>query len=176
MAKIDAVQPHPELSVGELAARSGVAVSAIHFYESKGLIISRRNQGNQRRYARDVLRRVAVIKVAQRIGIPLASVAAALATLPEGRTPTAKDWRRLSAAWKKELDDRIVQLLQLRDQLSDCIGCGCLSLERCRLRNPADTLSGQGAGPRLLDPDSPDSPDSFGSCSDCPDAVQNPRG
>lgn len=144
---------HEELTVGEIAARSGVAVSAIHFYEAKGLIASRRNAGNQRRYARDVLRRVAIIKVAQRIGIPLASVGEALAILPAGRTPTAKDWRRMSAAWKADLDERIEKMLMLRNQLNQCIGCGCLSIKDCRLRNPADELSGEGAGPRLLDPD-----------------------
>lgn len=142
---------HAELTVGEVAARSGVAVSAIHFYETKGLIASRRNAGNQRRYARDVLRRVAIIKVAQRIGIPLASVSEALATLPSGRTPTAKDWRRMSAAWKNDLDERIEQLLKLRNQLNQCIGCGCLSIRDCRLRNPQDTLAEEGAGARLLD-------------------------
>lgn len=152
MSKIDPDQIHKELTVGEVAARSGVAVSTIHFYESKGLIKSRRNAGNQRRYARDVLRRVAVIKVAQRVGIPLASIGEALATLPEGRTPTAKDWSKLSARWKEELDDRIARLTQLREQLNQCIGCGCLSLEHCRLRNPLDELSDQGAGPVLLDP------------------------
>ena len=141
-----------ELTVGEVAKRSGVAVSALHFYESKGLIKSRRNQGNQRRYPREVLRRVAVIKVAQRTGIPLASIREALAALPEGRTPTADDWSRMSARWKAELDDRITRLTRLRDQLDGCIGCGCLSLEVCPLRNPSDELSEQGPGPRLLDP------------------------
>jgi len=140
-----------ELTVGEVAARSGVAVSAIHFYETKGLIKSRRNAGNQRRYARDVLRRVAVIKVAQRMGIPLASIHEALSALPENRTPTAADWAQLSARWKAELDDRIARLTRLRDQLSDCIGCGCLSISACKLRNPYDELSKQGTGPRLLD-------------------------
>lgn len=152
MSRIDSDQIHKELTVGEVAERSGVAVSAIHFYESKGLIKSRRNAGNQRRYSRDVLRRVAVIKVAQRVGIPLASIGEALNTLPEGRTPTAKDWSKLSAKWKAELDDRIAKLAQLRDQLNNCIGCGCLSLEHCRLRNPMDELSEHGAGPVLLDP------------------------
>lgn len=141
-----------ELSVGEVAARSGVAVSALRFYESRGLIRSRRNSGNQRRYPRDVLRRVAVIKVAQRLGIPLSSIGEALTALPEGRTPTAADWSRLSARWKADLDDRIGTLIRLRDQLDGCIGCGCLSLEDCPLRNPGDVLSEQGSGPRLLDP------------------------
>src|SRR5258707_3290336 len=107
-----------EMTVGEVAARSGVAVSTLHFYETKGLIKSWRNRGNQRRYPREVLRRVAVIKVAQRTGIPLASIHRALMTLPEGRTPTAADWSRLSARWKVELDERIVKLTRLRDQLN----------------------------------------------------------
>lgn len=141
-----------ELTVGEVAARSGVAVSAIHFYEMKGLIRSRRNSGNQRRYPREILRRVAVIKVAQRIGMPLAVISEALSTLPDGRTPTAADWRRLSALWKRGLDERIERLTRLRDSLSGCIGCGCLSLRVCPLRNPEDRLSEQGCGPRLLDP------------------------
>lgn len=153
MGGIDPKRFPRELSVGEVAARSGVAVSAIHFYESKGLIRSRRNAGNQRRYARDVLRRVAIIKVAQRTGISLASIREALSTLPDGRTPTAMDWRALSARWRGELDDRIARLSRLRDQLDGCIGCGCLSMEACPLRNPWDELSGQGPGPRLLDPD-----------------------
>jgi MerR family redox-sensitive transcriptional activator SoxR len=150
MTKIDPLMMGKRLSVGEVAARSGVAVSTIHFYEAKGLLTSVRSEGNQRRYAREVLRRVAVIKVAQRIGISLASISAALATLPEGRTPTVTDWTRLSRQWKAELDERINTLVQLRDQLGDCIGCGCLSIERCKLRNPLDELSDFGAGPRLL--------------------------
>ncbi|MBI3530447.1 MAG: redox-sensitive transcriptional activator SoxR [Betaproteobacteria bacterium] len=153
MGNIDPSDYGKELTVGEVAARSGVAVSALHFYESKGLIKSSRNQGNQRRYRREVLRRVAVIKVAQRVGIPLASIREALMTLPERRTPTAADWSKLSVRWKAELDDRITKLTQLRDQLNECIGCGCLSIEICRLRNPWDKLSEQGPGPRLLDPD-----------------------
>lgn len=139
-----------ELSVGELAERSGVAVSALHFYEREGLIEGWRNAGNHRRYGRDMLRRVAVIKVAQRAGIPLKEIAAALATLPEGRTPNAADWRRLSAAWKADLDARITQLTRLRDQLAGCIGCGCLSMTDCPLRNPDDRLGLEGPGPRLL--------------------------
>lgn len=139
------------LTVGEVAERSGVAVSALHFYETKGLIQSWRSSGNQRRYHRDVLRRVAVIKVAQRIGIPLAEIADAMVSLPDGRTPTARDWKRLSARWQEQLDARIHALTQLRDQLSDCIGCGCLSIKACRLRNPYDSLSEQGTGAQLLE-------------------------
>ncbi|GGC66155.1 redox-sensitive transcriptional activator SoxR [Undibacterium terreum] len=152
MSRIEPADISKRLSVGEVAKRSGVAVSAIHFYEAKGLITSLRNEGNQRRYARDVLRRVAVIKVAQRIGISLASIHEALASLPQGRTPNAADWARLSRRWQQELDDRITKLTQLRDQMNDCIGCGCLSIDACRLRNPLDELSEQGAGARLLDP------------------------
>lgn len=142
-----------ELTVGEVAKRSGIAVSALHYYESEGLIRSWRNQGNQRRYARDVLRRVAVIKVGQRSGIPLASIRKALEVLPDRRTPTAEDWRNLSAGWKAELNDRIARLTRLRDQLDGCIGCGCLSLGVCPLRNPWDELSKLGPGPQLLDPE-----------------------
>ena len=116
--------PPKELGVGELAERAGVAVSALHFYEARGLIHSVRSGGNQRRYARSVLRRLAVIKVAQRVGMPLAAIAEALNALPSGRTPTVADWRRLSATWKLELEERIRTLTQLRDQLDGCIGCG----------------------------------------------------
>lgn len=144
---------HQALTVGEVAARSGVAVSTLHFYEAKGLISSWRNGGNQRRYAREVLRRVAVIKVAQRTGIPLAEIREALATLPAKRTPTSADWKKLSAVWRAHLNDRIERLTRLRDQLDGCIGCGCLSLESCPLRNPWDCLAAEGAGPRLLDPE-----------------------
>lgn len=137
-----------ELSVGDVAKRSGVAVSALHFYERKGLIRSLRTAGNQRRFARDVLRRLAVIRVAQRVGMPLEAVATAFAALPENKTPTKAEWARMSALWRSELDQRIEQLLLLRDQLTDCIGCGCLSLKRCRLTNPGDALGDQGDGPR----------------------------
>ncbi|GAA2879297.1 hypothetical protein Acy02nite_77700 [Actinoplanes cyaneus] len=147
---VQTAETSKELTVGEVAARSGVAVSALHFYESKGLISSRRTGGNQRRYHRDTLRRVAFIRVSQRVGIPLDAIRDALATLPEGRTPTRDDWARLSATWRRELDDRIEQLLQLRDDLTDCIGCGCLSLQRCRLSNPGDMLAAEGPGPRRL--------------------------
>lgn len=142
-----------DLSVGEVARRSGLAVSALHFYEAEGLIRSRRSAGNQRRYAREVLRRVAIIKVAQRTGIPLKTIRDAFQTLPAERTPTAEDWSRLSAAWKLELERRIDRLTRLRDHLTDCIGCGCLSVKSCPLHNPWDELGQQGPGPRLLDPD-----------------------
>ncbi|GAA4088274.1 redox-sensitive transcriptional activator SoxR [Streptomyces sp. NPDC048491] len=139
-----------ELTVGQLAARSGAAVSALHFYESKGLIVSRRTSGNQRRYGRDTLRRVAFIRAAQRVGIPLATIRDALAELPEERTPTKEDWARLSENWRTELDRRISQLGRLRDHLSDCIGCGCLSLDNCVLSNPDDVFGTTRVGSRLL--------------------------
>ncbi|MGZ9720959.1 redox-sensitive transcriptional activator SoxR [Rhizobium miluonense] len=153
MGKIESGQFSKLLTVGEVAARSGMAVSALHFYEAKGLIESQRSRGNQRRYPREVLRRVAIIKVAQRVGIPLAEVQAALQSLPQGRTPSAADWKVLSARWKDDLDARIRRLQGLRDQLDGCIGCGCLSMDSCPLRNPWDRLSEEGAGPRLLDPE-----------------------
>jgi MerR family transcriptional regulator, redox-sensitive transcriptional activator SoxR len=139
-----------ELTVGEVAQRSGVAVSALHFYEAKGLITSQRTAGNQRRYARDVLRRVAVIRTAQRVGISLDQIAAALDSLPQRQTPTRSDWSRLSRLWRDDLNQRIAQLEKLRDTLDDCIGCGCLSLQRCALRNPGDTLARGGPGAHRL--------------------------
>lgn len=155
MAEINPGGISKVLTVGEVAARSGVAVSTLHFYESQGLIKSWRNRGNQRRYPREVLRRVGVIKVAQRTGIPLALIREALATLPDERTPTAEDWRKLSTRWRADLNERINRLTGLRDQLEGCIGCGCLSLGVCPLRNPWDRLGEQGPGPRLLDPAEP---------------------
>lgn len=140
----------PTLSVGEVASRSGVAVSTLHFYEAKGLIASERSAGNQRRYPRDTLRRVAFVRVAQRVGISLADIAGALAALPAGRTPDRADWSRLSRSWRADLDQRIAQLKKLREALDDCIGCGCLSIDRCGLRNPLDRLATQGPGPRRL--------------------------
>jgi MerR family redox-sensitive transcriptional activator SoxR len=135
-----------QLTPGALANRSGVAISALHFYEREGLIASRRTSGNQRRYSRDTLRRVAFIRMSQRLGIPLAKVRDALATLPSDRVPTSKDWARLSAGWRQDLDDRIMHMQRLRDNLADCIGCGCLSLKGCALSNPGDVLAGQGPG------------------------------
>ncbi|MGF6709618.1 MerR family redox-sensitive transcriptional activator SoxR [Luteibacter sp. W1I16] len=141
-----------ELSVGEAAKRSGVAVSALHFYERKGLIRSLRTAGNQRRYAADVLRRLAVIRVAQRVGVPLDAVRRAFSGLPDERTPTREEWAAMSASWRQELDERIAQLVNLRDRLTDCIGCGCLSLTACTLANPGDALAGGGGGPRRWEP------------------------
>lgn len=150
MKKTNAGDWHKPLTVGEVSARSGVAVSAIHFYEAKGLIQSWRTQGNQRRYHRDVLRRIAIIKVAQRTGLPLGAIRSALDTLPKGHIPSAADWRRLSRQWRSELNERIEKLVALRDQLDDCIGCGCLSIEACPLRNPYDKLAEKGPGAHLL--------------------------
>lgn len=142
------------LSVGEVARRSGVPISTLHFYEAKGLIEGWRTSGNQRRYHRAVLRRIAIIRIAQRAGIPLATVGQALADLPHDHVPSAADWRRFTAAWRTMLDERIVGLTQLRDQIDSCIGCGCLSLEDCPLRNPGDRLGREGPGPRRLLPSS----------------------
>jgi MerR family redox-sensitive transcriptional activator SoxR len=140
-----------ELTVGQLAARSGVSVSALHFYERQHLITSRRTSGNQRRYSRDTLRRVAFIRVAHRVGIPLAEIAGHLALLPGNKAPTRRDWERISKAWRADLDERIHRLEQLRDDFTGCIGCGCLSIDRCSLANPRDTLGSKGAGPRRLE-------------------------
>jgi MerR family redox-sensitive transcriptional activator SoxR len=139
-----------QITITELAERSGVAPSALRYYESLGLISASRTAGNQRRYRRSVLRRVAVIKVAQSMGIPLAAVRRAFAALPDRRDPTPADWQRLSTRWHDELERRIETLERLRDQLSGCIGCGCLSLERCGLLNPGDRAGRAGAGPRYL--------------------------
>ncbi|WP_212910310.1 redox-sensitive transcriptional activator SoxR [Streptomyces sp. TS71-3] len=139
-----------EITVGELAERSGVATSALRFYEREGLISSRRTSGNQRRYPRDTLRRVAFIRTSQRLGISLARIREVLALLPEDRTPTRDDWARISECWRADLDERIRTLQRLRDNLTDCIGCGCLSLDRCALSNPYDELAAHGPGPRRL--------------------------
>src|SRR3954466_7467594 len=135
-----------ELTPGEMSHRSGVAVSALHFYEREGLITSRRTSGNQRRYSRETLRRVAFIRMSQRLGIPLAKVREALDTLPTTRVPTSRDWARLSAGWREDLDDRIVHLERLRDNLAGCIGCGSLSLKPCALPTPGDVLADHGPG------------------------------
>ncbi len=139
-----------EITIGELAARSGVATSALRFYESKGLIASRRTSGNQRRYDRATLRRVSVIKAGQRLGLPLDEIAGALETLPDGRTPNRRDWQRLSRSWRQQLDERITALERLRDTLDGCIGCGCLSIPNCALFNHDDGVASKGAGPRIL--------------------------
>ncbi|MBJ9974141.1 redox-sensitive transcriptional activator SoxR [Pseudomonas sp. S75] len=141
-------EPEPTLTIGEVANRCGVAVSALRFYEDKGLIKSTRTSGNQRRYPRSTLRLVAVIRVAQRAGLPLDVIKAHLDKLLAGPV-TGKQWRALSAEWREMLDDRITSLMHLRDQLDSCIGCGCLSLKDCPLRNPGDVLGQEGPGARL---------------------------
>ncbi len=143
--------PRRELTVGEVATRSGVAVSTLHFYEAKGLIQSMRSRGNQRRYPRSVLRRIAVIKIAQRTGIPLADIQKELSALPNDRQLLASDWEHLSAHWEADLNERIAKLTALRDQLTSCIGCGCLSMRDCPLRNPYDELSEKGTGAYLIE-------------------------
>jgi MerR family redox-sensitive transcriptional activator SoxR len=142
--------PPELLSIGEVAERTGVSVSALRFYESEGMVMPSRSAGGQRRFPRDALRRIAFIRVAQRVGLTLDEIRAALANLPEQRTPTAADWARLSRAWKTHLDERIRLLEGLRDELSSCIGCGCLSLHACKLYNPDDRARALGQGPRYL--------------------------
>jgi MerR family redox-sensitive transcriptional activator SoxR len=142
--------PDETLSIGEVATRSGISPSALRFYESQGLVTATRSDGGQRRYERDVLRRLAFVRVAQRVGLTLDEVRSALGSLPNERTPTAKDWARLSRAWRPRLDEQIAVLVSLRDQLSSCIGCGCLSLRACALYNPDDRAAALGTGPRYL--------------------------
>jgi len=138
---------HDALTIGELAKRSGVATSALRFYEERKLIHSERNAAGHRRYPRAALRRIAFIVFAQRIGLTLQEVSDELAKLPKHNVPTAADWGKLSSAWKRRIDEKIVELEQLRDGLTRCIGCGCLSLKTCRLTNPSDRASALGAGP-----------------------------
>ena len=138
------------LTIGEVAERSDVEPSALRFYESRGLISAHRTSGGQRRYPREVLRRVAFIRVAQRVGLTLGEIGEALDRLPDGRTPTVRDWARVSSAWRDRLDERISILEGLRDELGSCIGCGCLSLSACSLYNPDDGAARLGAGPRFL--------------------------
>jgi MerR family transcriptional regulator, redox-sensitive transcriptional activator SoxR len=142
--------PPSRLTIAELAARSGVATSALRYYETLGLLTAARSTGNQRRYARSTLRRVAVLKAARAMGVPLAEIGAALQALPEARDPTAADWERMSRRWHEELGRRIAVLEKLRDDLASCIGCGCLSLQRCKLFNPGDQAGAGGSGPRYL--------------------------
>ncbi|HEX4493396.1 MAG TPA: redox-sensitive transcriptional activator SoxR [Acidimicrobiia bacterium] len=145
-----------ELSIGEVADRTGVAVSAIRFYEQEALIAARRSDGGQRRFHRDVLRRIAFVRVAQRVGLTLDEIRAALDQLPAGRTPTKSDWARLSRAWRPQLDEQIAVLQRLRDDLDSCIGCGCLSLKECALYNRDDAAAALGTGPRYLLGNTPD--------------------
>ncbi len=143
------------LTIGEIAQRSGVAASALRFYETRKLVSSHRGPGNQRRYHRSMLRRISIIKVAQSLGLSLEEIASALEMLPDKRTPTRRDWERLSLNWRDHLDARIANLEKLREQLSSCIGCGCLSLKRCALYNPGDRAAARGPGPRYLLGDTP---------------------
>ncbi|MFT6735093.1 MAG: MerR family redox-sensitive transcriptional activator SoxR [Polaribacter sp.] len=138
-------------SVGLIAERCGVKVSTLHFYEKKGLIKSWRNSGNQRRYKADVMRRIAVIKAAQKVGIDLKSIKSAIATLPNSRTPSVKDWEMLGTIWRDELNEKISYMEKLRDSMSSCIGCGCLSLKKCPLYNKDDKLAEEGSGAVILD-------------------------
>src|SRR4051812_3996672 len=144
------------LSIGELSQRTDVAPSALRFYEDAGLIRSQRSPGGQRRYEREVLRRVSFIRIAQKVGLSLDQIAESLASLPQGRTPTQADWTRLSRAWRPQLDEHIAVLQRLRDDLDSCIGCGCLSLRRCALYNGDDRAALLGPGPRYLLGDTPD--------------------
>ena len=138
------------LPIGALAERTGVAPSALRFYESEGLIRADRTDGGQRRYSRDTIRRVSFIRVAQQVGLRLDEVRAALESLPDNRTPTEKDWHKLSTSWKPRLDEQIAMLERLRDRLDACIGCGCLSLRVCHILNPGDEVAVRGPGPRYL--------------------------
>jgi len=146
----DRPNPHDLLTIGEVASRAGVTTSALRFYEAERLITSTRTSGGQRRYHREVLRRVAFVRVAQRVGLTLADIRAALSTLPAHRTPTVADWDRLSRSWVDRLTGQIELLVNLRDELTSCIGCGCLSFKACRLYNPHDAAATLGDGPRYL--------------------------
>ncbi len=139
-----------ELTIGALSERTGVATSALRFYEAEGLLHSTRSDGNQRRFARDALRRVSFIRVAQQVGLSLNEIRDALASLPDRRTPNPRDWERLSNSWRPRLDAQIAMLERLRDELDGCIGCGCLTLKVCALYNPDDQAGARGAGPRYL--------------------------
>jgi MerR family transcriptional regulator, redox-sensitive transcriptional activator SoxR len=147
--------PSDELTIGEVSARSGVAPSALRFYERRGLISASRTDGNQRRYDRSVLRRLAFVQAGRAAGISLEQIGAALSTLPRGRTPGRRDWERLSNRWRDDLDDRIAVLSALRERLTTCIGCGCLSIDRCELLNPDDEAAAQGPGAHYLTAEGP---------------------
>lgn len=147
---------HAELTIGELSERTGVATSALRYYESQGLIHSTRTSGGQRRFRREALRRVSFVRVAQTVGLSLDEIHAAMASLPDNRTPTEHDWERLAASWRSRLDEQIAMMERLRDRLTGCIGCGCLSLKTCRIVNPGDVVAARGPGPRyVLDGEDP---------------------
>lgn len=139
-----------ELTIGALSERTGLAASALRYYEDQGLITSTRSAGGQRRYRRDTIRRVSFVRIAQQVGLTLDEISEALSSLPQNRTPDRQDWERLSRSWRPRLDARIAMLERVRDRLDGCIGCGCLSLDVCRLANPDDTAAGRGPGPRYL--------------------------
>lgn len=147
--------PERGLSIGALAERTGLAVSAIRYYEAQGLLTAERNAGNQRRFARAAIRRLSFVLIAQQFGVSLAEIRVLLADLPEGRNPSPADWRRISLQFRDRLDQRIATLTRLRDDLDGCIGCGCLSLPKCALYNPGDKAGERGAGPRYLMGDGP---------------------
>lgn len=138
------------LAIGDLAARTGLSVSAIRFYEARGLVSALRNKGGQRRFLRSDIRRLSFIRIAQQLGFTIDEIQTTLAKLPQGRTPTQKDWAAISRVFRRRLDARIASLTHMREKLDECIGCGCLSLKRCALYNPDDRLAAEGAGPRLL--------------------------
>ncbi|MBY0279789.1 redox-sensitive transcriptional activator SoxR [Candidatus Binatia bacterium] len=162
------------LTIGQVAARAGLAPSALRFYEAEGLIRARRSGGGQRRFHRDVLRRVAFVRVAQRVGLTIQEVRAALGTLPAERTPTKDDWARLSRSWQPRLDEQIATLQRLRDRLTSCIGCGCLSFKACALYNPSDAAARLGAGPRYLLGDAPEAATAV-AARPAPSARKTPR-
>lgn len=143
------------MTIGAAAERLGVATSLLRYYEGRGLIQAERTDGGQRRFARDVLRRVSFIRAAQQVGLPLAEIEERLATLPPERAPTVEEWEALAAAWQPRLDDQIRTLIGIRDGLARCIGCGCLSLDACHVFNPADRAAGDGPGPVYLTRDAP---------------------
>ncbi|QHC00720.1 redox-sensitive transcriptional activator SoxR [Epidermidibacterium keratini] len=144
------MNPEDSLSIGEISRRTGVAPSALHYYESLGLISSSRTSGNQRRYSRHMVRRISLIVVAKRIGVPLADVERAFEPLPHDAQPSSRDWHRVASLWRETLRERRAQLERLEHELTGCIGCGCLSMKSCRLLNPDDTLAEQGPGPHRL--------------------------
>ena len=141
---------HAELTIGELSERTGVATSALRFYEAEGLIHATRTPGGQRRFRREALRRVSFVRVAQTVGLRLDEIREAMASLPDNRTPTEHDWERLAEAWRGRLDEQIALMERLRDRLTGCIGCGCLSLKTCRIVNPGDVVGDRGPGPRYV--------------------------
>ncbi|MCG9758782.1 MULTISPECIES: redox-sensitive transcriptional activator SoxR [Pseudoalteromonas] len=158
------LRDEPNLSVGKVAQRADVAVSALHFYENKGLIRSWRNNGNQRRYKKDVLRRIAIIKAGQKMGITLGEIKETLDTLPDSRTPTKEDWAKLSKAWQAKLDEKIAYMQRLRNYVNGCIGCGCLSMKSCPIYNPDDIVAKEANGAVWLD--EPDKANKAKSCYD----------